>query len=229
MNTTPALTELSRENLDELTVHIARPAQAARPVVRVVQVNEHELVIKDYATGGSRFKRLMGRYLVAREKAAYQRVQGLPGIPKCYGTLDSYRLVLQRIMARPVLEVASERLPDNFLAALGDLVKGLHRRGVAHGDLEKLSNILVDQQGRPVLVDFAASIMTGSNPLAAVLFPVLRDSDWRGVYKLTKQVAPHLLTIEQEQFLSHRSWTERLFRGCRKPLRNLITRWAGGG
>jgi len=222
-------TELSRESLEELTVHIARPAQAARPALRVVQVDQCELVIKDYATGGSYFKRLMGRYLVAREKAAYQRLQGLAGIPKYYGTVDSYALVLQRIKAYPVLEVAAQRLADNFLEGLADLVTGLHRRGVAHGDLEKLNNILVDQDGQAVLVDFTASIMTGSNPLATVLFPLLCDNDWRGVYKLTKQIAPHLLTAEQEEFLNHRSPMERLFRRYREPVRSFIKRWAGSG
>ena len=226
LNTLSELAELSRENIDKLTVVIARAGEAARPAVRVVQVNDYELVIKDYATGDSRFKRLMGRYLVAREKVAYRRLQGVPGIPKYYGTLDSYTLVLQRIQAHPVLEVPSEQLPGNFLATLADLVRDLHCRGVAHGDLEKHTNVLVDQDGQPILVDFAASIMTGSNPLAALLFPLLCDNDWRGVYKLTERIAPHLLTRQQEQFLHHRSRIERLFRRCRQPLRYLIKRWA---
>ena len=218
--------ELTRENLDELTVDIARPGEATRPAVRVVRVNGREFVIKDYAAGGNQFKRLMGRCLVAREKAAYKRLQGVTGIPEYYGTLGAYTLVLQRIAARPVTEVSAEQLGGNFLATLADLVRELHSRGIAHGDLEKHTNILVDQEGQPVLIDFAASIVTGSNPLAVLLFPLLCESDWRGVYKLTKQVAPHLLMRQQEQFLDQRSRIERLFRRCREPVRSLIKRWA---
>lgn len=226
MNLVSAVAQLSRENLDELTVDIARPGRAARPAVRVVQLNGRELVIKDYGTDGSLFKRLLGRYLVAREKAAYQRLEGLRGVPRYYGALDSYTLVLQRIQARPAPALCAEQLSDDFFVALSNLVRSLHRCGIAHGDLERSANILVDQEGQPALVDFAASIMTGSNPVAVMLFPVLCHSDRRGVYKLKQRVAPHSLTADEARLLSQRSLIERVFRRCREPVRNLIRRWA---
>ena len=228
MNTLTELNHLGRKNLAELTVAIARPGEAARPVLRVVQLDGRELVIKDYAAQGSWFKRLLGSFLVAREKAAYQRLEDVEGVPTCYGTLGRCTLVLQRVPAQPVLHIPPEQLRDDFLEALAALVTDLHRRGVAHGDLEKLDNILVDQHGRPVLVDFAASIITGSNPLATLLFPFLCDSDWRGVQKLTKHTAPDRFTVEQQQALSNRSWVERLFRKWREPLREFIKRCAHG-
>jgi len=226
LNTVTELNQLGRQRLEELTVAVARPGQAARPAVRVVQLNGCELVIKDYATQGSWFKRLLGSFLVAREKAAYQRLEDVEGVPRCYGTLGPCILVLERVAAQPVLAAAPEQLSDDFLEVLTALVTNLHRRGVAHGDLEKLTNILVDQHGQPVLVDFAASIITGSNPLAALLFPLLCDSDWRGVHKLTKHIAPGQFTAEQQQALTKRSWIERLFRRIREPLREFIKRCA---
>ena len=135
--------------------------------------------------------------------------------------------VLQSVEARPVPELRPGELSDDFFAAVSDLVAAMHRRGVAHADL-RLANILVDRQGQPVVIDFAASIMTGSNPIAALLFPLVCDYDWRWVRKLKQRMALHLLSAEERQVLNYRPPMVRLFRRAREPIRRLIKRWAGG-
>jgi len=136
-----------------------------------------DLLIKDYGSGKSLFGRLLGRFLVFREKVAYGRLNGLPGIPSYYRTVDLYALILQHVRAEPVLDVDLEQVPADFFRLLSELVENLHGRGVANGALHKLDNILIDNSGRPVIVDFTSAIMTGSNPLVALLFPILCDDD----------------------------------------------------
>ncbi len=219
--------ELTRQQLDNLPSETLRPGPRARPEVKIISTQDSSVLIKDYGSGKSLFGRLLGRFLVFREKMAYRRLNGLPGIPSCYGTVDPYALVLQHIPAERVMDVDHQRISADFFRLLSELVENLHSRGVAHGDLHKLDNILIDDRGRPVVVDFASAIMTGSNPLVAYLFPILCDNDWRGVYKLKDKVAPELLTEQQREFLHHRSLGERIFRYIREPIRSLIKRWSG--
>jgi len=220
--------ELTRQQLASLPSETLRAGPQARPEVKIVRTEGSDLLIKDYGNGKSLFGRLLGRFLVFREKVAYGRLNDLPGIPSCYGTVDPYALILQHVPAEPVLNVDYKQVPPDFFRLLSELVGNLHSRGIAHGDLHKLDNILIDRRGRPVIVDFTSAIMTGSNPLVALVFRIFCDDDWRGVYKLKSKVAPHLLSERQREFLDHRSLGERIFRRIREPIRQLIKRWAAG-
>ena len=218
--------ELTRQQLASLPSETLRAGPRARPEVKIVCMEGSDLLIKDYGSGKSLFGRLLGRFLVFREKIAYERLNDLPGIPSYYGTVDPYALILQHVPTERVLDVDHEQIPADFFRLLSELVESLHSRGIAHGDLHKLDNILIDDRGRPVVVDFTSAIMTGSNPLVALVFPIFCDDDWRGVYKLKDKVAPKLLAERERRFLHHRSLGEQIFRRIREPIRSLIKQWS---
>jgi serine/threonine protein kinase len=46
-----------------------------------------------------------------------------------------------------------------YFDRLAVLVTALHQRGVAHGDLRR-TNLMMDEQARPYLLDFASAIVT---------------------------------------------------------------------
>ncbi len=220
------LKQLSRDNLEEVTVAVLRDAQNARPAVRLVKADGVTAVVKDFAASSNVFKRLLGAYLISREYAAYRHLEGVSGVPACYGCLDAYALVLQHVSARSaVLHLSKESAPD-FFAQLRHLVDEIHSRGVVHGDLRNLGNILIDDEGRPVLVDFAASFVTGSSPLAVLVFPALVDDDLRGVLKLKQKVTPELMTPDEAEFLHYRPPAELFFRSWREYVRRAVKRWA---
>jgi serine/threonine protein kinase len=218
---------LSRQNLDQLTVRVLRPAERARPEVRIVAVDGHWWVVKDYAAGGANlFKRLLGMYLVAREHIAYQKAAGVDGVPALGGTLGVCALVTEYVEATEATSAARELLTAEFFDRLRTVISDLHRHGVVHADLKKLENVLVTPEGRPVLVDFTAAFVTGSNPLTASLFPWIGDDDLRAVTKLKKRCAPELVTEEEEQFLNERSGIERFFRWSRRYVRYAVKRYS---
>ncbi len=222
------LNSLNRNNLHELTVDVIRPARDARPELRLVQVDGVMVVVKDFAAGSNSFKRMLGSYLISREYAAYRRLGGVAGIPCCYGRLDRYALVLEHVPAEAAWKTLDRSQVPAFIERLRSLLDEIHARGVVHGDTHKLDNILVDQAGNPVLVDFAASLVTGSNPAASLLFPLLVDDDLRGMLKLKQHVAPELMTPQELEFFNSRPPVEKFFRSWREYGRKAIKRWSGG-
>ncbi|MEA3399859.1 MAG: hypothetical protein U9R79_01305 [Armatimonadota bacterium] len=220
---------LMPEDVDRLTVEVLRTAWRARPEVRRVRVAGQDAVVKDYGRGGSLFKRaILGSFLAQREAAALRRAEGIANVPRLLSTPQPWTVVLNYIDARCVTEVEEPDFGPEFFSRLEALIARLHQRGIAHGDLEKLDNILVTADGQPVLVDFAAAIMAGANPLAALVLPYIRDNDRRAVCKLKERVAPHLLTDEEREKLTARPSAERWFRGMRRYIRRPIKSLATG-
>ncbi|OCH89526.1 hypothetical protein OBBRIDRAFT_826525 [Obba rivulosa] len=109
-----------------------------------------------------------GRYGVRRlrnEAIAYKFLAELQGkgVPVCYGHFEGrvvneiFGCVVTRISGEPVTD--SESIydgPEEFRHKLLELVYAIHKRHVVHGDLVP-SNILINEEGDPVIVDFDCS------------------------------------------------------------------------
>ena len=106
-----------------------RPAQEAQPAgANAGPEAPHEFISRGYqgavyavGRGADRrvIKTVMGgpvarwlrRYMLRREYAAYQRLDGIEGVPRCYGFEQGERLVLEFVEAQPVREWG-DLLPD---------------------------------------------------------------------------------------------------------------------
>lgn len=227
-----ALRALSPERVDELTVRVFRTAWRARPEVRLIEADGERAVVKDYGRSGTWVKRLVGAYLACREAAALRRAEGIENIPRLLAKPSAWSLVTEHIEAEQVTQLEAPRLERRFFERLTEMIRALHRRGIAHGDIEKLDNILITPAGEPALVDFAAAIMGGTNPVAALALPHVQENDIRGIHKLKESYAPELLTEADREFLHSRGAVERLFRRARvyvrSPVKALSSRRAGG-
>jgi len=134
------------------------------------------LVVKT-AMGRGLFHKLRERTLL-REYQAYQRMEGLAGVPQCYGMIDGRYLVIEYIRATPYREAElrdRERWFDEFLAVL----RSFHQRGVSHGDLKSKSNILVTEDEKPCVIDFGTAFVhkPGFHPVNNKLFEHGRRMD----------------------------------------------------
>ena len=109
---------------------------------------------------GSALSQWFRRRMIRREYEVYRRLDGVPGIPKCYGLESGGRLVLEFIAGHP-LKLSSGELDDRegFFAALLDVLQAAHRAGVAHADLKRKENILVTPDGSPYLIDFGSALI----------------------------------------------------------------------
>jgi predicted Ser/Thr protein kinase len=128
-----------------------------------------ELVVKS-AMGRGPVRSVRQRTLL-REYEAYQRMEGLQGVPRCFGLVDGRYLALEFIRATPYREATwtdRERWFNELLAVL----RSFHDRGVSHGDLKSKSNILVTHDQKPCVIDFGTAFIRkqGFHPVNNRLF-----------------------------------------------------------
>lgn len=118
------------------------------------------------------------------EYRVYQKLEGLAGVPRCYGLLDERFLVLEYIDG---LSLRDGQIGDRprFFEDFRKLLEELHARGVAHADLKKKDNILITADNRPYLVDFGVAVIRkpGYAPLNHSLFDMAVRFDFNAWVK----------------------------------------------
>ena len=115
--------------------------------------------------------RWLGRALAARERWFMDRLRGVAGVPAGLGPISVGGRTLPNAVARTFVAghalAYDERVGDEFFPRLTAILAEVHRRGIAHVDLHKRENILVDEGGRPHLIDFQISWGRPAGRLAA--------------------------------------------------------------
>jgi predicted Ser/Thr protein kinase len=128
-----------------------------------------DLIVKS-AMGSGLVRKTRERTL-RREYQAYLHMDGLTGVPQCYGMIDDRYLVLEYIHGTPYRQADwadRGRWFEAFLAVL----RSIHERGVSHGDLKSKSNIMVTRDEKPCVIDFGTAIVhrAGVHPFNNWLF-----------------------------------------------------------
>lgn len=131
--------------------------------------------------------RSIGEAAIRREHEIYARIAAVPGIPRCLGLIDDKRLVLEYLEGGTFRH--REREIENwgrFFTRLLETIRGIHARGVAHGDLKRKDNLIVGPGERPYIVDFGvASIENRSrSPWSAAKYRWMRQYDYNAWVKL---------------------------------------------
>ena len=135
-----------------------------------------DLIVKS-AMGRGLVRKARARTLI-REHQAYLRMDGLAGVPRCYGMIDGHYLVIEFIHGVSYREATwanRDRWFKEFLAVL----RSIHQRGVSHGDLKSKSNIMVTADEKPCVIDFGTAFVNkpGFHPVNNWLFKHGRRMD----------------------------------------------------
>jgi hypothetical protein len=141
--------------------------------------------------------RWLGRLLAAREAGFMDRLRGIQGIPRSLGRVVCGGRPLEHAVSRAWVSghalAPNEQVNTGFFPAFRRILAAVHARGVAHVDLHKRENILVDDNGDPWLIDFQISFaLPQRNRLAArALGCVLRMLQRCDEYHLLKHALNH--------------------------------------
>jgi len=176
--------ELTRSNLGERTLATLARGNWNSPDVLLVECGPLRVVVKDFAPRSRFLRATFGRWQIRREFEIYSALAGHPSVPRLLGRLDRFALVIEH---RPGSRFSFRRpwlFSPRFTSELREAVAGLHERGVVHLDLAHRSNVLAAPDGRPVLIDFDASLRFRRGSWAwRWLLPLARRIDERALVK----------------------------------------------
>jgi len=173
--------------------------------------------------------RWLGRRLAARETGFMERLAGIEGIPVSLGPVSSGGAVLRHAVSRQWIAghalMPGERVDARFFPRFRRLLAEVHGRDVAHVDLHKRENILVDERGRPHLIDFQISFALPHGRLAAGLLrgllQVLQRCDSYHLLKHEIKHRPDGCAVQRADLARLRPWWIRAHRGVSVPFRRV--------
>ncbi len=220
---------LKLSDLPERQCGVLRKHSSTRPVLRVIEENGKRAVIKDFSVNGLIYRNTAGRFLVWREKKAYEKLAGIKGIPVFYGSIDGLAVIMEEIPGKSIKSVhKTTGIPEKFYTDLHDLLQTIHAAGLAHCDLKRAPNIIVGNDGMPYLVDWSASISAvefGIFPLSLIFRRFVRD-DFNSIIKLKLKYNPEMVSLEEKEEYKSRGFFERIIRRIRDNARKLLKRIA---
>ena len=149
---------------------------------------------------GSMIRKKISEASIRHEEKVYRKLSGIPGIPKCFGLLDTKYLVLEYIPGNSY-RVLEHKLNDrsNFFSNLLSILNDIHAAGVAHGDLKRKDNILVGPNQKPFIIDFGVSVLAEGR--GNFIFNTIRQADRNAWIKHKYQgYTSHLSTKDIEIF-----------------------------
>ncbi len=131
---------------------------------------------------------LAGRRALDREERAYRLLVGVRGVPALMARPGPDCLQCERIEGRRLDHCPRRSLPPEVFDRLEQVIRQVHERGVAHGDLHR-RDVIVDGSQYPWVLDWATA-MVRKGPggwLRAALFRRWMEIDRRAVEKLRRR------------------------------------------
>jgi serine/threonine protein kinase len=180
--------QVRRENIDRYKVE--QIGWGHQGSVYKISVNGQTAVVKDISNKSLPYRLLFGRWVISRECKVYERLKGLPGVPKIFHKVDRDGFIFEYVDGAPLSSFAKDApIPTVFFDALAGLVEAIHNRGVVHSDLKHKKNILVSSDYQPYLVDFGASWIAGPrwNFIKSWLYDQFYQVDLTAVSKIRKR------------------------------------------
>lgn len=175
--------DLERRAMAKGVEKTLRRGGLGNPDVLLVRTQEGLVVVKDFAPRPYWVRNTLGRWLTRHEQKVYQALEGIDLVPRLLGPVDAYAFAMEYRPGRLLSRSLRQELPADFLSELERGLLEMHQQGIVHLDLSHRSNILLGEDGRPVLLDFASAIRFGSGPLARVLKWALAQVDLRAMRK----------------------------------------------
>jgi predicted Ser/Thr protein kinase len=183
-------------------------ATSNQGVVLLFEGDGMKMVIKSAMGRGA--VRKARQVTLEREYAAYQRLDGVDGVPACYGLLAQRYLLMEFIDGTAYRE-ATWQDRDGWFAELLVIIRAFHSRGVSHGDLKSKSNLIAGRDQKPCVIDFGTTFLykDGFHPINNRLFEYGKRLDinawvkhkYHGRYKNASEQDRQLLNYSKLEYV----------------------------
>lgn len=137
------------------------------------------------------YVKLVTRFLLARELKALGRLKGLEGFASDAFRIDRDAIAVRFIPGKILSQVSPDRVSVDFLERLESLIYRMHEVGIVHLDIRSMSNILMQEDGKPAIIDFQAALCTDHLP--RFIRKALEDFDLSGSYKKWLRFQPEAM------------------------------------
>lgn len=172
------------------------------PVIRVVEAGGGLAIEKDYSAKALPIRAALAPRLVRREREILRHLAGIPGIPRLLPADGPLRLRTEYIPGRSINKFHPGELEPETYRRLESLVTAMHERRVVHLDLRQRKNILIRDDGRPFVLDFANAIrFRRGGGVSRWAFERLAQVDESALLKYKNRLFPGLLTEEDRRRL----------------------------
>lgn len=167
----------------------------------------------------------LGRWLCRREVKYLNAVGHIDGIPKILASIGKTTLVREFVPGRNLREYGKYAgLRDDFFPRLKAMLARVHQAGISHNDLSKPENILVDDSGNPVLIDFQIALGAPDRgwSLRRLLRPLIRymqGVDRYHLLKIHRRFRPFDFTSDQIAAAKRKGLIVHLHSYIRRPYR----------
>jgi RIO-like serine/threonine protein kinase len=151
----------------------------------------------------------------ARALAALRDIDAVPQLKKC----DRHALTRTFIAGEPMYKARPKSA--EYFSAAAQLLRRIHRAGVAHNDLAKEPNILVREDGSPAFIDFQLAAVSKKR---TGLFRIAAREDLRHLLKHKRTYRADLLTAREKSILNSPALLSRTFMRTVKPVYRFVTR-----
>lgn len=214
------------DNLDRFEQTFLKQARSwVGPDVVLLQAPDGvRFVMKDWSKRPLPFRLSWCRIAAQREMLVYEKLRGMEGVPQLISRLGPLGFVMEWLDARPLPgRRMKDLLGSNFFPDLEAVVREMHRRGVAHGDLRR-RNILRGLDGSPKLIDFETAVRASKAPGGGKLFQAICEVDLITITKIRSRYFPDSMTARDRETLDNVPWHLAWGRFLRKQVYAPLTR-----
>lgn len=178
----------TREDMLRAPQKLLRNGRTANAVVTKVEIDGRSWTVKDFAPRPWYVRWFIAPFLLRRELAFLNRLEGVDGIAEAAFRIDRQAIAVRFMPGKSLGRDVQDRITPAYLESLEALVREMHARGVVHLDLRGLGNVMVRPDGKPGIIDFQSSLFTDWLPRP--LRKILEDFDLSGVLKKWKKYQP---------------------------------------
>ena len=209
----------TREEMNRAPQKLLRNGRIANAVVTKVDVKGRAWTVKDFSARPWYVRWFIAPFLLSRELAFLNRLEGIDGIAEAAFRIDRHAIAVSYMPGESIGREVRDRITPEFLEALEALVHAMHERGVVHLDLRGLGNVMIRPDNKPGIIDFQSSLFTDNLPRS--IRKILEDFDVSGVLKKWAKYQPERMGDARRAELGRinkirRFWIFKGYFGLRK-------------